>query len=275
MEEESIATGGNSSDSENVSSSSRGLSAEGLLRMCRMLRDSPWAGIDKAMAAQVLAKQEKGDGLAANTELNYYDFWNVMLGRKKFKVSLWMYDVSHNAAKYLSLPLLGQHFDGIWHTAVVIEWADAQTEFWFGGSLFATEPGTSPFGEPVEKRPLGHTYKLREEVISHCRETLSSEFTRAKYDVLTHNCNHFSEKLSRFLRSDRLPDKVLKQPEMVMSTVTARALRPLLNRWLGSFNEDGKEAGEGEGDGLSRVRGAAELGTIVEFSCEEGGRQLV
>merc|ERR1740121_1483369 len=58
-----------------------------------------------------------------------------------------------------------------------------------------------------------------------------------------------------------------------MSTVTARALRPLLNRWLGSFNEDGQA--EGEGEGSPRVRGAVELGTIVEFSCEEGGKQLI
>ena len=54
--------------------------------------------------------------------LSYYDFLNVMLGRKRFKVSLWMYDISDGVAKRFAWLLLGHHFEGIWHTGVVIEW---------------------------------------------------------------------------------------------------------------------------------------------------------
>merc|ERR1712187_928806 len=117
-----------------------------------------------------------------------------------------------------------------------VEWPEKASEFWFGGSLFESVPGTTPFGQPVETRFLGYTYKLREEVWDHLKRFLAREFSRENYDVLTHNCNHFSEKLSMFLRNDHIPDEVLLQPDMVMSTITARALRPLLNKWLGGFD---------------------------------------
>lgn len=252
-----------------------GLSADGLLRACRRLADSPKDVAEKRWAKEVLAQHDKGEGPEEDAELSYYDFLNVMLGRKKFKVSLWLYDISNGIAKNFSWVLLGHHFEGIWHSGVVIEWPGRSSEFWFGGSLFESEPGTTPFGEPVEKRALGHTYKLREEVWNYCRRHLSSEFTKANYDVLTHNCNHFSEKLSLFLRNEHIPDDVIYQPDMVMSTITARALRPLLNRWLGGFDESKDGRATDGGEEARRLWEAVAPGAVVEFSREAGGRPLV
>jgi len=250
------------------------LSSEGLLRACQRLVASPKTVLEKQWAQEVLQKHKTGDGVDEDAQLSYYDFLNVMLGRKRFKVSIWMYDISDGMAARWSSLLVGQHFEGIWHSGIVVEWPERSSEFWFGGSLFESDPGSTPFGRPLERRPLGHTYKLREEVWDHLNRHLASEFTRDKYDVLTHNCNHFSEKLSMFLRNDHIPDEVLHQPDMVMAKPLPRLLRPVLNRWLGGFaSEDGRATDGGEA--LRKMWQAVLPGALVEFSKEEGGRPLV
>merc|ERR1719491_742735 len=191
-----------------------GLSSEGLLKACERLVNAPKNVIEKQWAAEVLQKRKDGEGPDEDAELSYYDFLNVMLGRKKYSVELWMYDISDGAAKTWSWMLLGQQFEGIWHTGVVVTWPEKRSEFWFGGALFESEPGTTPFGQPLKKIPLGHTYKIRNEVWHMVARQFASEFTKESYDVLTHNCNHFSDKLAMFLLNDHVPDEVRKQPEM-------------------------------------------------------------
>jgi len=255
-------------------SSSGWLSGEGLLRVCQRLVDSPKQVVEKQWAREVLQKHKRGESFDEDAEFSYYDFLNVMLGRKRFKVSLWLYDISDGVAARWSWLLLGQHFEGIWHSGVVVEWPERSSEFWFGGELFESPPGRTPFGAPVERRPLGHTYKLREEVWDHMRRSLASEFTRERYDVLTHNCNHFSDKLCLFLMNEHIPDEVLHQPDMVMSRPLPWLLRPLLNRWLGGFDSQEGRATDG-GDSLRHLWEQVLPGAVVEFSKEEGGRSLV
>ena len=65
-----------------------------------------------------------------------------------------MYDITAGKANAWSW-LLGTHFTAFWHTGVVVEFADGPGEFWFGGKIFVSPPGTTPFGEPLEKRFMG------------------------------------------------------------------------------------------------------------------------
>eukprot|EP00439_Symbiodinium_sp_Y106_P000003 s685_g1.t1 len=225
--------------------------------------DTGAGGLSLARLRQHAAGEEV---LEEDEVLSYCDYLNVMFGRKRYKVYLWMYDISDGFAARWSWLLLGKDFKGIWHTGVVVEWPDKSSEFWFGGRIFDSQPGTTPFGEPVERRFLGYTYKRRAETWEYLTRHCASEFTRENYDVLTHNCNHFSEKLHMFLRNEHIPDEVLKQPDMVMQTITARALRPLLNRWLGGF--ESKDTGKALWDSLSP-------GALVEFVHEDSGRPLV
>lgn len=251
-----------------------GLSSEGLQKACERLVASPKPVIEKQWAAEVLEKRKAGEGPDEDAELSYYDFLNVMLGRKKFTVELWMYDISDGAAKNWSWLLLGQSFEGIWHTGVVITWPEKRSEFWYGGALFESEPGTTPFGEPIKKIKIGHTYKHRTEVWNIVARQYARDFTKDSYDVLTHNCNHFSDKLAMFLLNDHIPTEVRKQPEMVMDTFTAKALRPLLNRWLGGFEaKDGRATDGGEAE--RQMWQEVLPGAIIVFSKEEGGRPLV
>ncbi|CAE7658167.1 DESI1, partial [Symbiodinium sp. CCMP2456] len=252
-----------------------GLTSAGLLKACERLAASPADVLEKQWAKELLGQHAAGEEVLEEDEvLSYCDYLNVMFGRKRYKVYLWMYDISDGFAARWSWLLLGKDFKGIWHTGVVVEWPDKSSEFWFGGRIFDSQPGTTPFGEPVERRFLGYTYKRRAETWEYLTRHCASEFTRENYDVLTHNCNHFSEKLHMFLRNEHIPDEVLKQPDMVMQTITARALRPLLNRWLGGFESkdgrstDGGEAARALWDSLSP-------GALVEFVHEDSGRPLV
>lgn len=252
-----------------------GLSTEGLLKVCERLVTSPQDVLEKQWAKGLLKQSEKGEDVLEEDEvLSYFDFLNVMLGRKRYKVSLWMYDISNGAAERWSWLLLGQSFKGIWHTGVVVEWPERSSEFWFGGSLFESKPGTTPFGVPIEKRFLGFTYKKRQEVWEYVSRHCASEFTRHNYDVLTHNCNHFSDKLEMFLRNEHIPDEVRFQPDMVMDTMTVKAIRPLLNRWLGGFEGSDGRATDG-GEEQRTLWASLSPGALVEFCATQGGRPFV
>jgi len=206
---------------------------------------------------QDLIKNE--DMLEDDVTVTYYDFMNHMLGRRKAAVKLYMYDLLNGKTWWLSPILLGQQFEGIWHTGVVVH----DKEYWFGGSIFESLPGTTPFGVPTkivdlpEPDRLEYTMRTRDDLWNFIRRDLADEFTTANYDVLTHNCNHFSDAVSQFLINEHIPDEVIKQPEMVMNTWTATALRPLLNRWLGTFGEET----DGEGG-----RSASDTSTADEWA---------
>lgn len=221
--------------------STEGLSREGLHRACERLVRSPKEVIEKKWAQEVLQKHLEGDdSLEEDSELSYFEFLNVMLGRKRFKVSLWMYDVSDGRAARWSQCLLCHSMQGIWHTGIIVEWSgglEESSEFWYGGKIFESRPGTTPFGTPLEKRLLGYSYKPRDEVWDYINRTLNQEFTRDKYDVLRHNCNNFTDRLSMFLLNEHIPLDVLDQPKFVMRRPLVRAVRPCLNHWLGGFEE--------------------------------------
>lgn len=252
-----------------------GLSMQGLLNVCERLVTSPQDVLEKQWAQELLKQHEAGaDVLEEDEVLSYFDFLNVMLGRKRYKVTLWMYDISKGAAERWSWLLLGQSFKGIWHTGLVVEWPQRSSEFWFGGQLFESKPGTTPFGVPIEKRVLGFTYKKRQEVWDYVSRHCSAEFTRDNYDVLTHNCNHFSDKLHMFLRNEHIPDEVRLQPDMVMDTITVKAIRPLLNRWLGGFEGADGRATDG-GQEQRTLWASLSPGAVVLFSATQGGRPLV
>merc|ERR1719386_93228 len=115
------------------------LHVDGLMRVCQRLVDSPKETLEKKWAQELLDQHDRGEALEDEEEVfSYYDYLNVMLGRKRFKVSIWMYDISNGKAKALSRVLLGHYFEGIWHTGVVVEWPGNVSEIWYGGRVFAS-----------------------------------------------------------------------------------------------------------------------------------------
>mmetsp|Transcript_40382 Transcript_40382/g.72530 ORF Transcript_40382/g.72530 Transcript_40382/m.72530 type:complete len:613 (+) Transcript_40382:56-1894(+) len=253
-------------------SSSLGLSRDGLVQVCKRIVASPQDVKEKQWAQELLAMSGSEDVVEEDEELSYHDYLNVMLGRKRYKVYLWMYDISHGFAERWSWLVLGKEHRGFWHTGLVVEWPDRKSEFWFGGKIFDSVPGTSPFGEPVEKRFLGFTYKRQKEVRHWLIHNVVDKFTKTTYDVRTHNCNHFSDMLSMHLRNEHIPEEIVRQSEMIMETPAAKVLQPVLNRWLGGFEaKDGQAPTSFEHENLDGLGVMA----LVEFSKEEGGRLFV
>lgn len=211
------------------------MSHQTLLQVCQSLVLQPDPLLEQEFAKEAVERHVNGNCVfEEDDQLLYHDFLSIMLGRQRHRVYLWMYDISYGKAKSWSW-LLGRHFTAFWHTAVVVEFAESPMEFWYGGKLFVSDAGTTPFGDPVEKRFMGYSYKSKEEVVDYISRCLGPDFHKGNYDSFTHNCNHFSDKLLMHLTNEHVPSEILNQPELIMnSTAILQLLRPFLNRWLGN-----------------------------------------
>lgn len=183
------------------------------------------------------------------------DIWELIahsLGRRKTPVELLLYDISNGASKRFSPLLFGRRFEAIYHSGLLV----FGKEYWYGGRVFKTDPpATDHFGAPLtasvtklapsrygsglQTVHLGYTLATQAEFEEFLRAELCPKYTPEAYDVMTHNCNCFSNAAVRFLTGVSIPDEVINLPELVMQTPTARLLRPLLNTWLGGFSGGG------------------------------------
>eukprot|EP00439_Symbiodinium_sp_Y106_P006252 s9832_g1.t1 len=248
------------------------LPLDGLIEACHAMEVFPDQVMEKYWAQDILRRQAQGQlALEEDEELTYHDFLSVMLGRRRQKVYLLMYDITDGRA-HSWLWLLGPQFRAFWHTGVMVEFVEKPAEFWYGGKVFCSTPCTTPFGQPIERRFMGYTYKSREEVIHHIGIDLAHEFHKNAYDALTHNCNHFSDKLMMYLTNEHLPEEILKQPELVLNSPAVQLARPFLNRWLGEFHAKGEVASEHPMELIQADLGPSAL---VSFSRREGGLGLI
>lgn len=141
------------------------------------------------------------------------------------KVYLYVYDMSQGLARALSGQILGKQIDGVWHTSVVV----GNTEFYFGGGVQRSTPGSTQFGQPTRIIDLGTTEvtaDVREELISD----LANRFSTESYSLLTNNCNNFSNELATLLTGQGIPEDILNLPNDFTSTPIGQALKPMLER---------------------------------------------
>lgn len=185
-------------------------------------------------------------------KVDFYEFLSYQLGRRKRPVELLLYDISNGFSKNLSWLFMGKRFEAIYHTGVVC----FGTEYWYGGSLFQNEPPMIKyFGEPLSESVmkledseykvlkgkgykvvrLGYTLYTKNEALHHLNKVLAKQYKQTNYDVLSNNCNNFSDDLVYFLTGNHIPQDIKNLPQMAMQTVTARIFRPVLNAYLGGF----------------------------------------
>lgn len=170
--------------------------------------------------------------------VTYSEFMAYCVGRRKSEVAVHLYDISNGAASALAPWLLGHKLEGLWHTGVVVY----GREYYFGGDIYYDTPGSTGFGSPTQRIELGFTLWRQEEFHNFIVDELKPIFNRSQYDVITNNCNHFSDRACAYLTGCRLPSEVLRQPESLMKMAAAQTLRPLLNRWLGEIRPLGDSA---------------------------------
>eukprot|EP00927_Polykrikos_kofoidii_P028801 TRINITY_DN25034_c0_g1_i2.p1 TRINITY_DN25034_c0_g1~~TRINITY_DN25034_c0_g1_i2.p1 ORF type:complete len:625 (-),score=108.58 TRINITY_DN25034_c0_g1_i2:535-2409(-) len=163
--------------------------------------------------------------------LDYFEFAECALGVKPSEVFLAYYDLSGGVAQWVPAALLGGHkFEGVWHTALVA----FGSEWYYSGTVVTSKPGTTIFGTPLRVERLGLTLRTREELSSFLITDLYSSYSSRNYDVLLHNCNHFSNEVAQFLlRGKQIPQEVLMQPAWAKDAAIMHLLRPALNKSLG------------------------------------------
>eukprot|EP00210_Caulerpa_lentillifera_P006770 g6469.t1 len=151
------------------------------------------------------------------------------------KVYLYVYDLSGGLAASLSPSLLGKQIDGIWHTSIVVH----GKEYYFGGGISVARPGTTVFGQPHQTIELGETH-LPAEVISDLLADLRTRFSDQSYDLLSNNCNNFTDEMAKLLLGTGIPDHIVGLPDEVMSTPLGQMIKPMLmsvQTRLGSVSE--------------------------------------
>ena len=141
----------------------------------------------------------------------------------KYKVMLYQYDLTQGLARSLSRGFIGKQIDGVWHTAVCVY----GKEYFYGGGICVGEPKKTPYGYPVKEIEFGYTNKTKEEFQSYI-QSINSQFTINTYDVLNHNCNHFTDAALFYLCGKHLPNSILKQHEEILNTPMGQMVRPYL-----------------------------------------------
>ena len=66
-------------------------------------------------------------------------------------VTLYVYDITSGMAKSMSMMMIGQQIDAIYHTSLVV----FGKEYYFGAGICADPPKSTPFGKPIQEVPLG------------------------------------------------------------------------------------------------------------------------
>lgn len=141
-------------------------------------------------------------------------------------VQLFVYDLSKGLAKQLSLPLIGKHLDGIWHTSIVI----FNREYFFGGGgIQSCRPCGTILGEPDKAITLGQTQVTYSIFLEYLHELGDEKYRGEMYNLFEFNCNTFSSEVASFLTGSKIPDYITALPQEVMNTPIGAMLKNIVD----------------------------------------------
>ena len=151
------------------------------------------------------------------------DIMDKLLKNPGNKVVVYQDDLTQGMARTMSRGLIGKQIDGVWHTAVCV----FGKEYFYGGGICIGEPKKTPYGYPVKELNFGYTTKTEAELKAYIN-SINDQFTINTYNVLNHNCNHFTDAALYFLVGQHLPNNILKQHEEILNTPMGQMFRPML-----------------------------------------------
>ena len=134
----------------------------------------------------------------------------------------------------MSQQILGEQIEGIWHTGIRV----FGKEWFFGGGIQALPVGVFEQTRGMQVTRLdamGTTTKTEAQLQAHLG-TLSSRFSAATYNLLTNNCNNFSDEVCKFLCGHGISRDVIELPNRVFSTPGGMMLRPMVESMTSSIN---------------------------------------
>ena len=165
------------------------------------------------------------DGSFLETLKDCLNIINKLLSNPGNKVIVYQYDLTQGMAKAMSRGLIGKQVDGVWHTGVCV----FGKEYYYGGGICVGKPKKTPYGYPVKELDFGYTTKTEADLKAYIK-SINNQFTMNTYNILNHNCNHFTDAALYFLVGKHLPDSILKQHEELLNTPMGQMVRPLLER---------------------------------------------
>uniref|UniRef100_A0A1B6D8S0 PPPDE domain-containing protein n=1 Tax=Clastoptera arizonana TaxID=38151 RepID=A0A1B6D8S0_9HEMI len=150
------------------------------------------------------------------------------------RVELYVYDLSYGYANQVSQFILGRHIEGVWHTAVVV----FGTEYFFGShGISRADPGGTLLGQPGRKLELGYTHVPRSVFEDYIDGLEESTFRGDKYNLLSHNCNNFTNEVSNFLVGQGIPTYILDVPEDVLNAPFGKTFVALIEKLSNSVTQ--------------------------------------
>ena len=138
-------------------------------------------------------------------------------------VQLYVYDLSNGLAKQLGQAFIGKQIEGIWHTGVVVY----GKEYFYQGGITNSSPGKSMAGTPLKVIEMGET-EIPYELFLEFLNDINAEYTEEKYNIISHNCNNFSNEVCEFLVGKKIPDWITGLPNEILSTPLGQMLLPSL-----------------------------------------------
>ena len=119
------------------------------------------------------------------------------------------------------------------HTAIVV----FGKEYWFGSGNEWGHPQDFRMTrgiQPIEIQSLGHTSCTQSEFEAWCRvQSQNGRFSVESYDLLSRNCNNFTDEAAKFLRLGKsVPSWILEVPQrfLSLSSPMGTMLRPMLEQ---------------------------------------------
>ncbi|XP_043522704.1 uncharacterized protein LOC122535319 isoform X4 [Frieseomelitta varia] len=144
----------------------------------------------------------------------------------KTTVELYIYDLTKGIASMMSRLVIGQHVEGIWHTAIVAY----GREYFFGPSGIQTaRPGGTALGEPLKVEKVGETYLPYSVFFEYINGLGASTFAPGTYNLFKHNCNSFTNEVSNFLVGQDIPKYILDLPEEILQTPIGQQIGGLID----------------------------------------------
>ncbi|SVA98279.1 uncharacterized protein METZ01_LOCUS151133 [marine metagenome] len=149
---------------------------------------------------------------------------------RKYKVYLYVYDLSYGAMNNLSPYILGCNVNGLWHSSIVIGYKPQPTECYFSNQtgMSGCRPGRYNKGmKPTRKIYMGLT-EIKPAVFIEYIRGIEHRYRSIDYSLTRHNCNSFSNELCQFLLGKEIPDYIKNICTEVLNTPTGQEIKPVV-----------------------------------------------
>jgi hypothetical protein len=85
----------------------------------------------------------------------------------------------------------------------------------------------TPFGQPTKQLNLGFT-EIPEDMFMELLRDLKDRFSMNTYNVMTNNCNNFTNEAAELLLGHGIPAEIVNLPQEFLATPMGRSLAPMM-----------------------------------------------